>query len=261
MGISAPGMYSTQVADFLVALGMSEGLEQGFEQLASLVSKQGFDGIVYSAMPASLGEAGLFQPVFLASHDFSKGFLNHYDEAELWQNDFTIDRIQRGQLGPMDWAKELEESEMNSAQKDIIRLASSDYQITNGISIPTQSDPHIIAGASVTSCEPRPVFDNLLKSSLSTLQFAVHRFHQFAFSHTSKTQRFYLPLIDELSASERQMIIFIATGKPLKQSKHYTNLSPTRASNVLSKLYRRMNVSNASELCFLLGHHKIVEML
>ena len=261
MGISVPGMYTPQLSEFLIALGMADELETGFEHLATLVSAQGFDAVVYSAMPASLGAPGLIQPVFLASSEFSKGFLSHYAEADLWQHDFTIDRIRQGFVGPLDWGKELKESKMSEAQQQVVRLANSDYGITNAISIPTQSDPHIIAGASVTSCESRSVFDSLLESQLTTVQFAIHRFHQFVFSKTSNTYCFYEPLIEELSAAEKRVVAFVALGKPLKQSKHYTNLSPTRCSNVLSNLYRRMSVSNASELCFLVGHHKLVEML
>lgn len=261
MGKSTTGMYSNDLTEFLVSLGTSKSLDLGFERLGTLVSKLNFDAITYSAMPRSFGQPGLFQPVFLASSDFSPGFLSHYNEAGLWQKDFTIERILQGSMAPMHWDKELLESPMIDSQKQVIQLAQSDYHIRNAISIPTQSDRYIIAGASVVSSEPRALFDGLLADNLSTLQIAIFHFHQFVFYQTGTSQRFYEPLIDTFTPSERRLISFIASGRPLKQSKEFTGFSQSRAANILSSLYRRLKVANGTELSFLIGYHKLIDRI
>ena len=261
MDLTKTGIYSKDVVEFLVALNNSDKLEDAFNHLAILVTKLRFDAVAYSAIPRSLGQPGMFQPVFLSSKDFSKGFLTHYAEAGFWESDFTIDRIGRGIMSPMHWGKELSGSVMDSGQQDVIRLAQSDYHIRNAITIPTRSDQHVIAGATVISSEPRSQFDSLLANHLSILQYSIFHFHQFVFYRTSTSTVFYQPLLNSFTPAERALISFIASGRPLKQSKEITGISQSRAANILSSLYDRMGVSNAAELCFLVGYHRILDRI
>lgn len=249
------------VGNYLSTMSSAETLEQGFSALENFVCSLGFDAITYSAMPTSLGEPGLFQPVFLSSSDFSSGFLTHYDEAALWQDDFTIERIQQGNLAPVDWNKSLRSNQLSKVQKDVINIAKHDYGIVNAVSIPTQSDSHVIAGASITSCNAGAGYDHLIKENLQTAQGAVHRFHQFVFHKPDTTQRFYKPLIDSFTEAEKRVLIFSAMGRPLKQSRDFIDLSPTRTSNILRDIRQRLNVANSNELFLKVGHHKLLEMM
>jgi len=252
---------NTHASNFLASLNDAHELEQGFFCLEQLVFNLGFDSLVYSAMPKSFGDPGLFTPVFLSSDEFGRGFLTHYNDASLWEHDFTIERIQNGYMQTMDWNIERKGALLSAAQNEVIDLAGADYGIKNAISIPMQSDRYIIAGASVTSRQARASFDALLNERLSVLKFALSCFHQFVFRHSSHSHYFYLPLLRQFTPSEKSMLAFATTGRPLKQSRDFTNLSPTRAGNVLSSLYEKLGVANRSELSFLIGRHRLLEML
>lgn len=252
---------SLLLADYVVSLHSCSHLDHGFVLTANSLSELGFDGLVYSAMPRSLGKPGQFNPIFLSSSDFSDGFLQHYNEADLWQKDFTIERIIQGSLLTMDWSQELSSGLLTDEQSDVVKLAQADYGIHNAISIPTHSDQHVIAGASITSSDSAGLYNKLLIERKSAIEFIVHHFHRFVFSGSITARPFYQPLLENLSSPERRLLTFVASGKPLKQSKKYTDLSPSRAANILSKLYKQLNVANVAELTYLVGHHKVIEML
>ena len=254
------GWVTTDIAEFVVEMDTAGDINVGFDVLAKYVERLGFDAISYSAIPRSLGIAERFSPVFLASSGFSGAFLRHYDEAALWEDDFTIERITSGSMTILDWKRELKTGTLNNGQENLIKLASEDYGIKNAITIPTQSDQHVIAGGSITSGESGILFTKLSKQQLNQVGFLVRHFHSFVFSKVPNRVPFYKPVIDDLSPAEKRVLSMVIDGRPLKQCMEHTGVSPTRAGNILSGLYRRLKVSNVSELAYLIGYHQVLDM-
>jgi len=244
-----------------IALHSANCLESGFSALTTAINALGFDSIVYTAIPRTLGVVGQFNPVFLQSSDFSIGFLKHYSEAGLVDHDFTIPRIADGIMCPADWTEEVRSGRLNRQQIEVVNIAACDYNITSAISIPLYSDPHILAGATVVSDAQRGQFKRLKFEKKKELVSLAKLFNSFVFSDIRFRQKFYEPFVKNLSRDERCMLELIATGKPLKLTKFLYGISPSRSGNILSRLYKKTKVNNASELSFLLGRHRILEML
>lgn len=251
-------MSGKELTRFVSSLDACTSLDEGFQALSKSISAMGFDGIAYTAIPQSLGT---MQPVFLASVDFSIGFLNHYAEAELHVHDFSISRALQGETLPLDWQEESRTGLLTPAQLDVIRLASSDYHIQNAFTIPTLCDAHIIAGSTITSEASRAQFELLKAMHFQTLQSMVTLFHHFVFNHPRNRHMFYDPFLSNLTRDELLVIELIIDGRPLKQAQSRFGISQTRAGNILSDLYKRLNIRKGHQLCYLFGRHMVLEML
>lgn len=259
MPVSSDG--HARLKEYVFMLSKTISLESGFALLNSHIARLGFDAIAYSALPASIGSPGAFKPVFLTSSDYSQDFLAHYEEANLWQQDFTIERIQNGLLDCMDWQFESVQKRVSADQQELIDLAVYEYGMKNALTIPTQADEDIIAGASVLSYSNRPAFEKLKYSYYEEVLEVVRHFHQFVFMRSSTSAFFYKPIIDTLTDSQKRVLAFVVKGHLQKHSKEFIGLSPTRTGNVLSELYECLNVSNASRLSYLAGKHRLIDMI
>lgn len=246
------------ITDFVIALDSSLTTHECFNALVKSVESLGFTGLVYSSMP--IGLKGL-PPVFLASSNFSATFLKHYLEANFLAEDFTIKRILDGNLNTFNWWTEEEKNQLTTEEKHVIEVAKFDYGITNGISVPTLSQPHHIAGASIIAENNNTLFNKLLSERLCTLKTIINLFHQRVYFDIECKKTFYLPLLETLNISEKQVLKFTTTGTPYKNIGDFYNISPSLASNIRSDLFKKLDVKNVSELSYLLGLHNLVEML
>lgn len=249
------------LADFVSGLAAAESVSEGFRSLSQAVESLGFGAIAYTAIPVTLGAAGSPTPVFLASSGFSGAFLRHYDEAGLARHDFTIERVRAGCLEVMDWAEERAGSRLTAEQSALVDTARFDYGIRNAVTIPTLSDGHVLAGASITCDEGMLAFRTLKRERLETLRIVVKLFHDRVFSASEFRRPFYSPFLGQLSCDECKVIRLIVAGHRLKSSLDLCDISPSRAGNILSSLYRKLGISNASELAYLVGLHQIDRLL
>lgn len=249
------------LTDFLSDITVAESAPEGFAALARAIEAMGFGAVAYTAIPLTLTAVETPEPTFLASPDFSRGFLEHYGEANLARHDFTIERIRAGQMAVMDWREEGRQGRLNADQQAVVDLASADYGIRSALSLPTRSDEHVIAGASVVSDDTAARFRLLKRERLETLRAVTALFHDWTFSVPERRRRFYEPLLGQLSAGERRVIRLVTGGQRLKCSRELCGISPTRAGNILSALYKRLGISNAHELAYLVGVHQIARWL
>ena len=249
------------VSDFVAGITTSGSLAEGFAHLADAVGALGFGATTYTAIPLTLGGAERLAPVFLASETFDGDFLRHYEEADLARHDFTIERVREGRLDVMDWHEEQARGLLTGEQERVVDIARIDYGMRSGLTIPTLSDTHVIAGVSVAGDEKAERFARLKDERLRTLQTLVRLFHQWVFSAPERRGHFYSDILDRLSADELKVIRLVIGGHRLKSSEDLCGVSPTRAGNLLSSLYRKLGVSNASELAYLVGRHQIERLL
>lgn len=255
------GKSQRRLAEYFFCLTSIDRVEEAFTLLDTRIRALGFDAVAYSAMPVSIGAQGSFKPVFLTSHDYSRDFLRHYDEAGLWQKDFTIERIQAGSLEVMDWQLESGRGGLTLDQQEVVDLATFEYGIRNAFTVPTQSDQHIVAGASVLAYMDRSAFESIVSINQQEAEQLIRIFHQYVFMRTNTASFFYQPLLDTLTDTQKRVLSFIVTGRFQKHSKEHIGISPTRTGNVLSELYERLDVSNVSQLSYLAGHHRLVDMI
>ena len=242
-------------------ISSAESPVEGFGHLSRAVEALGFGAISYTVVPLSLAAAGKVDPVFLVSPSFSADFLDHYGQAGLARHDFTIERASAGSVRTLDWQQELRRGELTAEQRGVIDLARADYGIRNAMTLPTRSDRHVIAGASVVCEEWDKPFETLRRERAGTLGHLVRFFHDWAFATPDFRRHFYANFLGQLSDDEVKVIRLAINGQLLKNSRELYGLSPSRAGNLLSGLYRRLDVKNASELSYLVGLHQIGQLL
>ncbi len=247
----------SEVVQFLHGLEGAECLEDCFAALVEAVEALGYDAIAYTAIP-QMSFAVQATPIFLTSPGFSKGFLKHYVEANWVENDFTVESIVKGNLQVMNWADELQKGDLKRSQKDVIVTAREDYGLRNAISIPTQSDEKIIAGASVVSEQKDASFCLLNAEKSNLLKILIQVFHDHVFMRRELRSQFYRSVWDQFTDIEIRLMRLVVSGHTLKMSRELCGVSPTRAGNILSSLYKRMDVRNAGEFAYLVGSHELV---
>jgi len=232
-----------------------------FKVLEKHVEALEFAGLVYSLMPIGLNALANDGPVFLASSNFSPAFLDHYLNANFAADDFTIKRILKGDLNTIDWWSEERKGKLLTQEQQVIQVARTDYNITNGISIPTLSTLQHIAGASIISEENNPCFAMLLDERLLMLQAIINLFHQRIYCNLECRKTFYLPLLNQLTDREKRVLQFTGTGQAYKAIDERYAISASSASNVRSDLFKMFGVKNVSELAYIAGLHNLVEIL
>ncbi len=249
------------LTDFITQFNNTVSLADSFKVLEHTVELLGFAGLVYSSIPIGLSAMSNADVVFLKSTHFSAAFLEHYAEASFAANDFTIKRIQSGNLSTANWWSEEQKGLLLTEEKQVIEVARTDYQINNGISIPMLSTPHHIAGASVISDEQNPYFAKLLIERLPLLQTCITLFHHRVQGSTDYKKTFYLPVLNNLNAREKQILKFTLSGKAYKTLDSRYGISASAAANIRTELFKKFEVSNVNELAYLAGLHDLIAML
>jgi len=247
--------------DLITEFDSSSNLHDCFKVLEKHVEALGFTGLVYSLIPMGLNALANDGPVFLASSNFSPAFLDHYLNANFAANDFTIKKILKGDLNTIDWWSEERKGKLLTQEQQVIQVARADYNITNGLSIPTLSTLQHIAGASVISDATHTHFAMLLDERLLILQTIIRLFHYRVFSDFECRKAFYLPLINQLTDREKRVLQFTVSGQAYKAIDANHGISASSASNVRSDLFKMFGVKNVSELAYIAGLHNLVEML
>lgn len=249
------------MSDFVSGIMAAESVSDGFRHFSGAVETLGFGAATYTAIPLTLGAAERLAPVFLASSEFSRGFLAHYEEAGFVDRDFTIERARRGRTDVMDWREESVRGRLTDAQTEVVDIARFEHGMRGTMTIPTLSDAHVIAGVSVAGDEEGDRFERLKRERLETLGTLSGLFHQWVFAAPARRVHFYSDFLERLSADEVKVIKLVIGGHRLKLSQDLCGISPTRAGNLLSSLYRKLGISNASELAYLVGLHQIDRLL
>ncbi len=246
--------------DFVAGFESASNLSDCFTVLGESVEALGFTGLVYSLIPIGLNKLTNDNPVFLASPNFSSSFLDHYLNENFAADDFTIKRILKGDLSTIDWWSEEQKGTLSTAEKLVIQVAKFDYNIRNGISIPTLSTPQCIAGASVISDAPPPR-NALDDERLQLLKTIIKLFHDRVRGKLEYRNTFYTPLLNQLSDREKRVLQFTLRGQAYKAIDANYKISASAASNVRSDLFKMFEVRNVSELAYIAGLHNLLEML
>lgn len=244
--------------DFISRFESASNLSDCFTVLGESVEALGFTGLVYSLIPIGLNKLTNDNPVFLVSSNFSSSFLDHYLNENFAADDFTIKRILKGDLSTIDWWSEEQKGMLSTAEKRVIQVAKFDYNIRNGISIPTLSTPQCIAGASVISDAPRNALDD---ARLQLLKAIIKLFHHRVHGKLEYRNTFYTPLLNQLSDREKRVLQFTLRGQAYKAIDANYKISASAASNVRSDLFKMFEVKNVSELAYIAGLHNLLEML
>ncbi len=200
-------------------------------------------------------------PFFQASDTYPLSFLEHYAEENFFESDYTVNRIAKGDRVLIDWWEKEREGVLTKSQRNVFEVAREDYNIRNGLSIPTLCAPHEISGASVICCDSDRVHSQLVKDNAQCVEVLIKLFHNRVHADMDCKKVFIVPLFDGFNKKERQLLKFIATGLPMKALDSYYDISSGYAKNLLPKICEKLGVKNVHALRYFLGIYRAVELL
>ena len=239
---------------FLEKLYTSTTFDEAFDAYDQQTQSLGYEGAVYAFIPKLYLEAGTpIAPIFKISESRNPDFIKHYIESNFEKDDFTIQAITQGRSTILDWWEEEAKGILNEAQRNIIVTAKEDYGIHNGISIPIMNSPLGVAGASLVSSKKNGSFRMLMDNNCSTLQICTQAFHQHVMA-TPQFQHYFLShLLGKLTATERRLLSFIASGKPLKAINLTPTISPKYADKLIHSIRKKFGNINKGQLIYYVG--------
>ncbi|MCG8311898.1 MAG: autoinducer binding domain-containing protein [Pseudomonadales bacterium] len=247
--------------DFVAALQVSDKVEDLFATLERSVVALGFDGISYTYVPQVIADTlEKTSPVFFTSGSYSSAFINHYGEANLGAQDFTIKRIASGDMSQIHWWHEVENRTLSRFEKRVLEIMRYDYQMTNGISIPTLSSEAALAGVSLFSGERGTDFDLLYREKAQALQVISRIFHDRVHGDTHYKFRFYEPFLNQITNGEKRILAMLAKGIQPKAIAIELEVTEKYVNNVTGKLKDKFNVKSRNELLYVAGNINFIEL-
>ena len=255
---------------FVEQLFLAENFEQAFSAFEKHIQQLGFSGVLYAYIPAlSLDTNFPKQPVYHYSDSYSPDYIAHYMEANYYQHDPIIKAMQSGYIEPLDWLNEIKTKPMNAAAQKVILTALKDYQMIHGLTIPTLSGNHGVACVSVISQESLQYYKLAKQENLQQLQLCARLLHSVVVTNGFHLQKFILPLIAELTPTERRFLRKLCEGKKLKQIALELGLKEKYMDKVMRHLLQKLSPDqdqseariNRDQLLYYMGQMNILDLL
>lgn len=249
--------------DFSAKLYQAESIDDMFSLLESSMVKMGFDNVSYTYLPRVLATSDLsIAPVFKISKEYNREFIDHYSKADFVKNDFTIKRILSGDLSPINWWQEDRAKQLTQKELEVIEVAREDYQMMNGISLPTYTDGCSLAGVSVISEEKEAAFSKLYGEKVEIAHRMAHAFSNRVLNQSNFYALFYQPFVNQLSPTEKRVLIGLAKGLHLKTIAENIGRDYKYISNfVVNKLRKKFGNVNRDRLLFEAGANRFDQVL
>lgn len=228
--------------DYVESLLDCENFSDAFAIFENEVTKMGFEGALYTYIPQLMLDANAsLTPVYEVSEHYAPAYLAHYAEARFDQFDPLIAAVKNNESDPINWSGPVCQRYMQASPKSIEVLeVARDYGIGNGITLPLMSGPAGIAGASFISSDLQH-FDLLLTEQLDKLRRYSRMFHTLIAANSRFQCRFSRPLIDNLSATELQLLRGLALGQSMAQVATDINRGGKYLEQVMLSLRRKLS--------------------
>jgi len=240
--------------DFVIEIDLAIDLDTLFGALERAALDLGFDSVSYTYIPSVIGNAfQQFSPVFKTSKSYNTKFIEHYVANNFAEKDFTIKRIKGRSLTPISWWQEADNKTISREEKRVIEVARADYGLRHGISIPTYSDGENMAGVSVTNADPDYQFSLLYTEKMETMCRIARIFSDRVLVMPRSRACFLLPLLEEMSPTEKQILKNLALGKALKAIAADLGISYRYAGNVIERLRSKLGNISRDQLLYVAG--------
>lgn len=215
--------------------------EESFLAYEHYVNSLGFESALYSFIPRIALDNKLPQtPVFSISKNYNENYLKHYMEARFDQSDHIIHSIENGRTTAIDWWDEVKNGELNKKEKEVFISAKEDYQMRNGLSIPTLTGAKGIAATSIISNEKQAQFKKLKHENLEALWTSSRLFHNHIMCGTYNYKIFISPLLPSLSKTEKVVLKYVLEGLTILEISKAACKSYKYTENVLRSIRIKM---------------------
>lgn len=248
--------------EFIEQLDNAANMGALFQALERAANQLGFEGVSYTYIPPQiLNNLETSSPVFVKSDSFSDGFITHYEEDHLGEHDFVIKRVLENDFVPVHWQQEIERRRLSHQEKRVVEIARNDYDIENAISIPTYKRDDGVAGITVISRERKYFFDKLFDERIKLFSRLCRIFSDRITLNPEYQVNFVKPFLNSLTFTEKQLLLLLASGVPLKKAAYQLNVSYGYAGNVMDKLRAKFGDITRERLFYLAGvmkFHRLV---
>lgn len=251
------------LGEFVIDLAECKSGEEKFSILEKYIRQSGFESIIYTYIPSySLPEPikEKLAPCMMLSKSYPEKFLEQYVEESFDQHDFTIKKIRNGDLSPINWWQYEAEYGLSKEEKNVITVARSDFSITNGLSIPTQSNKKGIAGASLICSSKDKGFDLLVHERLFVVSRIIRLFHNDIMMENDFIKQNLLSGLPLLSKKEIQVIRFLISGYPMKQIEDHTGITYRYANKLLEKVRGKFGGLSKDQLIYTVAQLDVLRL-
>lgn len=237
---------SEDLGEFAEAIYKAANFDEAFQAFERLVFKLGFEGALYTFIPRIALDTGLPKsPVYHVSDTYSPDYLDHYAGARFDQNDPIVKAVAEGATSPLDWWIEVRKGYMKRNEKEVIVSARVDYDVVNGITIPTLSDGRGISGASFISSEADRLYEALRKETMAQLDLCTRIFHSTVMSNAQYIAPFIQPQLAQLTSNEKALLIGMSRGKQVAQIAGELGKTTTYMNRVMLRLREKFSGAEA----------------
>lgn len=151
-----------QLGEFANKLCHATSFDESFSAFDQQVKNFGFGSALYSFIPRVALDNHLPRtPIFSLSDSYDQNYMKHYAEARFDKNDYVIKTIEDGSMACLDWWEDVERGILTPEKEAVLAVGRNDYQIKNGLTIPTLTGVSGIAAASFISEDSDQLFRKL----------------------------------------------------------------------------------------------------
>ena len=249
--------------EFIEALYAAQDLDSAFQALECAVLKLGFEHLSYTYIPDQLNRLlSQLSPVFKLSSQYRTDFIDHYQDANFGQHDFTIKKMTQGELTPISWWDTAKQEPLEQKELNVIEVARNEYGLRHGVTIPVYAAGGSVAGLSVTSPEQDKLFALLYEDRIGTLTLIARMFSDRVLQLPANRALFFNPFLDQFSSTEKQVLTLLAQGSQLKQIAFQLQLDYKYLSNaVIPSLRKKFGNVTRDQLMYEAGRIQFADML
>jgi len=245
--------------DFVDGLYSTTDPSTMFSVLESTIKKLGFDYISYTFMPSViLTSLSNSAPVFQVSQGYNQKFIQHYAEANFIDNDYTVKMILKGDMNTRNWWQDEKGDRLSELEKSVINVARYEYGIKSGITIPTFTDGHGVAGVSVSSEEGENAFSLLYSEKIKFLERISLMYSDRVLGISSAKSFFGASILEKMTKTEIRVVSMMAKGINIQAIAHELNLDYKYIANkVLPSIRRKMGGVSRDRMMYNVGRMAI----
>lgn len=239
---------SASFSTFVEDLYASKTFEEAFDTFEKKAQVLGYESVLYTYIPKVLIESDFaVKPVYKVSHDYSPGFLKHYEDARFDKHDPLIRAVDAGVNEPIDWWGDVCKAFMNGerASNEVIDT-SRQYGIKSGLTLPLLSGKSGIAGASFINTEPGNL-NGSKNPNVADLVLCTRLFHGLVQSNACYKGEFVKTLIDALSQTEKRFLAGLARGQAPSEIAYDLKTSERYLEQVMLKIRRKFSGVSPTE--------------
>ena len=210
----------------------SNSYTESFTAYSDYIHSQDLKSMSYVFIPNSpFSHHKKAAPRFSVTENFSRPFLEDYEEQQFQHNDYILNRIKSGQANSLYlWEKDRKSGRLNRREENVLDNINYNYQMAHGCSILTEKSIHGVGAISIVGDERDHSFAHYIEEHKQELYEASNIFHNHIITKSYEVSAFIKPAIfSTLSKTEKQVLKVLLEGFPVPviaqkvfRSKKYT---------------------------------------